>query len=103
LKRNYHGCAICNSTWGNLWEEVDGERLFFCCEICSVQYRGLLDRIKQNTGWGQMDSIVIAGDRRGRTCEVMAGEERARFSFSFNSDGNVLRFQRTDSTPPAVR
>ncbi len=102
MKRNYDGCAICNSTWGNLWTEVDGERVFFCCDLCEIQYRGLIGRIKQSTGWDRIDALEIAGDRRGRTCEVAAGKEHARFLFTFNSDGNLLRFQRTDPAPSAI-
>ena len=101
MKRNYDGCAICNSSWGNVWEDVDGEHLFFCCDLCAAQYRGLIDRIKQETGWGRIDSIEIAGDRRGRTCTVAAGDSHARFLFAFNSDGRLLRFQRNDR-PAAV-
>lgn len=102
MKRNYDGCAICNSTWGNVWAEVDGERLFFCCDLCVVQYRNLLDRIHQDTGWAEIDSIEIAGDRRGRTCEVAAGGARAMFRFAFDPEGGILRFERTGftATPP---
>jgi len=99
LKRNYTGCAICGSTWGNVWAEVEGERLFFCCELCAVQYRGLIDRIKQETGWETIDSIDIAGDRRGRTCSVRGGDREARFLFTFNSEGHLLRFQRSEPPP----
>jgi hypothetical protein len=99
LKRNYDGCAICNSTWGNVWAEVEGERLFFCCDLCVVQYRGLIDRIKQDTGWSQIDSMELAGDRRGRTCEVASGDAKERFVFAFNSEGGILRFQRAGPTP----
>jgi hypothetical protein len=103
LRRNYVGCAICNSTWGNVWAEIDGERVFFCCELCAVQFRGLLDRIRIETGWPRVDSIVIAGDRRGRTCDVAHGEAHARFSVAFNSEGSVLRFQRSDRAPGTNR
>jgi hypothetical protein len=103
LKRNYDGCAICNSTWGNVWAEVEGERLFFCCDLCVVQYRELMARMKQDTQWDRIDSIEIAGDRRGRTCEVTYGELHARFLFAFNSEGRLLRFQRAEpsSVTPA--
>ncbi|MGA8604638.1 MAG: TA0938 family protein [Thermoplasmata archaeon] len=100
MKRNYDGCAICNSTWGNVWAEVDGERLFFCCEICVVQYRALVERVRQATGWSQIDSIEISGDRRARACEVAAGPARARFLFAFNSEGKILRFQPSLAPTP---
>jgi Ta0938 len=103
LKRNYDGCAICNSTWGNVWAEVEGERVFFCCDLCVVQFRSLIEKIKEATGWGQIDSIEIAGDRRGRTCSVAAGGEEAKFAFAFNPQGHLLRFQRNDPASPTLR
>jgi hypothetical protein len=96
LKRNYDGCAICNSTWGNVWAEIGEERLFFCCDLCVVQYRELWERVNREVGWDRVDSIDIAGDRRGRTCEVASGDRRARFVFAFNSVGKLLRFQRAE-------
>jgi Ta0938 len=93
LKRNYTGCAICDSTWGNVWAEVEGERLFFCCDLCVVQYRGLIERVKAETGWETLDAIEIAGDRRGRSCTVSSGDRSSRFQFTFNSEGQLLRFQ----------
>ncbi len=98
LKRNYDGCALCNSTWGNVWAEVEGERSFFCCDLCVVQFRGLIDRIKHETGWHRIDSMEIAGDRRSRTCDVASGGSRARFLFSFGSEGALLRFQRVEAS-----
>ncbi len=94
MKRNYTGCAICDSTWGDVWAEVEGERMFFCCELCVTQFRGLIDRIKQETGWRTVEGIEIAGDRRGRTCVASGRGETARFAFAFNSDGVVRRFER---------
>jgi hypothetical protein len=99
LKRNYDGCAICNSTWGDVWAEVEGERLFFCCDLCVVQYRGLLERLKSELGWDRIDSIEIAGDRRGRTCEVTRDAARAKFAFSFDAEGKLLHFQSADAGP----
>jgi hypothetical protein len=99
MKRNYDGCAICNSTWGNVWAEIEGERMFFCCDLCVVQFRNLVQRIRRETGWGRIDSIVIAGDRRGRTCAAASGGARSGFEFAFNSDGEILRFRRRDDDP----
>lgn len=94
MKVNYDGCAICDSTWGDVWEEVEGQRLFFCCDVCAVQFRGLVDRIKADTDWDHLDSLEIAGDRRGRTCLAGSGTEEARFGFAFNSEGRLRRFGR---------
>jgi hypothetical protein len=92
LKVNYQGCAICDSTWGNVWEVVEGERLFFCCDLCTVQFRCLVDRIKAETGWSRIDAVEIAGDRRGRTCRASSGDREFRCSFAFNPEGRLRRF-----------
>lgn len=94
MKRNYDGCALCNSTWGSVFAEVEGERMFFCCDLCLVQFRNLIERIRRETGWTRIDSLEIAGDRRGRTCQATSGEARAGFQFSFTPDGTLLRFER---------
>jgi hypothetical protein len=93
LKRNYAGCAICDSTWGNLWEEVDGERMFFCCATCVVQFRRLIGRIKEETGWPSIDALDISGDRRGRTCVAQREGETIRTRVAFNPEGEILRFE----------
>ncbi|MCI4372444.1 MAG: TA0938 family protein [Thermoplasmata archaeon] len=97
MKRNYTGCAICDSTWGNLWEEVEGERMFFCCATCVVQFRRLVGRIKEETGWPTLESLDIVGDRRGRTCVAQAGTETLSVFVTFNSDGELLRFETLGS------
>jgi hypothetical protein len=102
LKRNYTGCAICDSTWGNLWEEVEGERMFFCCSICVVQFRHLVDRIKEESGWPTIESLEISGDRRGRTCVAATGTETLRVRFAFNSEGALLRFEKLEPAPKGV-
>jgi len=30
------GCALCGATWGNYYEEIDGEKLFFAAK-CVLQ------------------------------------------------------------------
>jgi Ta0938 len=98
LKLNYTGCAICDSTWGNVWAEVDGERTFFCCDLCLLQFRNLVERIKQETGWDRIEGLEVAGDRRGRSCVATSGSRVARFVFSYNSEGALRRFGREESS-----
>jgi Ta0938 len=93
MKRNYTGCAICDSTWGNVWEEVEGERMFFCCGLCATQFRRLVDRVKVVSGWGEIESIEIAGDRRGRTVVAHRGAATLRFRVTFTSLGEVHKFE----------
>jgi hypothetical protein len=94
LKRNYTGCAICDSTWGNLWEEVEGERMFFCCSICVVQFRRLVGRIKAESSWPAIESLDISGDRRGRICVAKRGPETLRVRVTFNPAGELLTFEK---------
>ncbi len=94
MKRNYTGCAICDSTWGNVWAEVEGERLFFCCDICVTQFRRLVDRVKRETGWTSLDALDITGDRRGRTCVAASGRESLRFFIAFTPQGEIRSFGR---------
>lgn len=98
MKVNYSACAICDSSWGNLWEEVEGARLFFCCEICAVQFRGLVGRIRSETGWPSIDSLSIAGDRRGRTCRAARGTATYECAVAFNAQGEIRSFGPAVST-----
>ncbi len=100
MRRNYTGCAICDSTWGDVWAEVEGERLFFCCGICVTQFRHLVDRIKASTGWPTVDAIEISGDRRGRRCVAAHGADRFGCFVAFNADGDVREFR--PEAPPSV-
>jgi len=71
--------------------------MFFCCDLCLVQFRGLVERIKRDTGWDHVDELEVAGDRRGRTCMAKSGSRSARFTFAFNSEGSLRRFGRQDA------
>lgn len=92
MKRNYAGCAICDSTWGDVWEEIDGERMFFCCARCATQFRHLVDRVKAATGWSTIDALDIAGDRRGRSCTAFRASSTFRCVIAFNAQGDVRAF-----------
>ncbi|HLN50532.1 MAG TPA: TA0938 family protein [Thermoplasmata archaeon] len=94
MKRNYAGCAICDSTWGDVWAEVEGERMFFCCDLCLVQFRGLCERIKRETGWATIESLEITGDRRGRTCRASTGSRTFDCRVAFNPQGEIRRFEK---------
>jgi hypothetical protein len=76
--------------------------MFFCCELCHVQFRGLIERIKRDTGWDRLDTLDVTGDRRGRTCAATSGSEVARFAFAFNSEGRLRRFGRQEARSGAA-
>jgi hypothetical protein len=90
------GCALCNATWGNYWEEVDGKNLFFCCEVCARQYKTIIGEAKRRKGWDSVDSLEMQGDYRGRTCKVTHGSDAYRFTVSFFDDGRPRTFLDLD-------
>lgn len=94
MRRNYSGCAICDSTWGGVVAEVEREEIFFCCAVCETQFRGLVDRVKSETGWPRIDAVEVAGDRRGRSCSATYDGERLSFFIVFGVDGEVRSFER---------
>jgi hypothetical protein len=99
LKVNYTGCAICDSSWGDLWEEVEGTRLFFCCPVCLRQFRELLERLRAGAGWDSVDELEIAGDRRRRTVRARRGTEELRAEFAFYPDGRLRLFEPRAARP----
>ena len=100
MKVNYTGCALCDSNWGDLWAEVEGEKLFFCCDICLLQFRQVIDRLRTETGWTQIDSIEFAGDRRGRSCRATGNGLTYRCSFAFNAEGLIREFAAVQAGSP---
>ncbi len=96
------GCAICQSTWGNYWAEVDGQRMFFCCDICEVEFRNMLEEVKRRTGWRVIDEIEIVGDTRGRECTATSTGKMYRFQVRFNSRGEVDNFSELSFSPSGV-
>lgn len=93
------GCVLCGSTWGDHWEEVDGERRFFCCALCARQLKSLLRGIERATGWDRIEALRLEGDRRGRVARASHGSDEAAFSFVFGEDGEVRRLRPVP--PPA--
>lgn len=86
-------CALCDSEWGDYWEEVDGQRMFFCCVICARAFDNMVQEVKRRTGWKTLDEIKIVGDFRGRECTALRGSETYGFRIRFNSEtGEIERF-----------
>lgn len=87
------GCALCGATWGDYWEEVEGKNLFFCCDVCAKQYKGIIGEAKRRKGWPSVDAVDLQGDFRGRLCTVRSGPESYRFLISFFDDGEIKAFK----------
>ena len=89
------GCVICGATWGDYWEEVEGQRMFFCCDICATEFKKMVEEVKNRTRWKTIDEIKMKGDYRGRECVAISGESKYPFFVRFNSKGEVETFQGT--------
>ena len=93
MKLRDDGCVLCGSTWGDFWAEVDGERRFFCCEICAVQLANLVVALHHELGPKEILRLAINGDRRGRTATVDHDGGISRFQFLFGAEGEVQRLR----------
>lgn len=94
MKVPQEGCVICDSTWGNYWDDVEGQRMFFCCEICAVQFKNLVNEVKRRTGWSTIEEVKIKGDYRGRECHATSPDGASyAFFIRFNSSGEIQKFR----------
>ena len=82
-------CVLCGATWGDWWEEIEGKKQFFCCEVCARQYRNIIGQAKKKKGWASVDKLEMDGDYRGRICRVSHGSESTRFLINFLENGDV--------------
>jgi hypothetical protein len=87
------GCALCQATWGDYWEEVEGQMMFFCCDICATEFKNMIREVKAHTRWKSIDEIKMTGDYRGRDCTALSGEWKYPFFIRFDSKGQVQAFE----------
>lgn len=94
-------CAFCESEWGDYWEEIEGQEMFFCCWICARAFGNMVQEVKRRTNWETVDEVKIVGDHRGRDCTALRRDQAFRFHIKFNSEtGEIVSFQeRSKSTP----
>ena len=93
------GCPLCGSTWGDLWQEVQGRSEFFCCQMCADQWVTMIEKVREGTGWPRVDSIDIEGNRWGRTCEAHHEGASYRFFVVFTPEGDLRRFDPLEPLP----
>lgn len=96
MEINYkNGCALCDATWGEYWDDIGGQRMVFCCDTCATAFRNMVDAVKNKNGWETLDKIVIAGNNTtGRKCTATAGGSGFRYYIKFNNDGSILDFHQ---------
>ena len=94
MEINYkEGCAFCNATWGEYWEEVEGENRFFCCSICATAFKNMINEVKKENSWPTLDSREITGNNReGRMCTATSGKDEYKFYAKFYPDGRIMDF-----------
>jgi hypothetical protein len=89
LPRPENVCALCGSSWGDVWRTIDGRRLFFCCKVCEREYLVTLKEIKKRTGWKKLEDVRFEGGRRGRRCVAKSGEKSYTLIASYDRAGRI--------------
>ena len=88
-------CELCGSEWGDHWETVNSENLKFCCEICAIEYKNLIDSIDEDVKDNFDKIISITGNKYERICNVKLKENGvAQYRFNFNSIGELRTFDK---------
>lgn len=86
------GCALCGSTWGEYYDVIEGQRLFFCCDLCAKGFREIVESIKER--WGQFDELIINGNyASGRHCTARVNGLERRFYVRFNDNAELEVFR----------
>jgi acetyl esterase len=95
------GCPLCGSTWGDWWADVQGQRRFFCCELCARQWLALLAEVRRHTGWARVDAVDVEGNRWGRTCIARGAGADFHCFVVFTPEGELRRFEVLPEGPAA--
>lgn len=66
--------------------------MFFCCKLCEVEFRNMVQEVKRRTGWKTIDEIQITGGTRGRQCKAMSNGKTYSYQIRFNSQGEIGEF-----------
>ena len=98
MKVPEEGCALCEATWGNYWAEVEGQRMFFCCSICEVEFRNMVNEVKRRTGWKTLDEVKMKGDYRGRECTAFYRDKSYVFFIRFDTRGEIQTFSEVNQS-----
>ena len=91
---NYRkGCALCDATCGEYWEEVEGQKMLFCCNICAAAFRNMVEAVKRANKWNGIDSLQITGNNiSGRKCVATSSGSDFHYYVKFYNDGRILDF-----------
>lgn len=88
------GCAICGGTWGSYYQKIDGEEVFFCCDVCAKEFDGMIQEAKRRAGWEKVEEVDIRGSwSAGRHVRAKSGAREIHFYINFDEDGNIRTFK----------
>ncbi len=92
---NTEGCGLCNATWGDYYRDIDGDNMFFCCNICADIFETMVNKVKESTGWQSIDYVELIGNySKGRNCIARHGDEEFKYYFRTYSDGTFITFEK---------
>ncbi|MEM0165662.1 MAG: TA0938 family protein [Saccharolobus sp.] len=92
------GCALCGATWGEYYGEIDGEKLFFCCDYCYMEFANMINEVKKRNNWDKVDEIEINGNYyAGRTCIAKHEGKSYKFYVKFNDEAGIETFKEIGS------
>jgi len=66
--------------------------MFFCCDICAVEFKNMISEVKKRTGWKTIDEIKMTGNYRGRECVALFQGKKYGFYIRFDSKGGIDLF-----------
>lgn len=88
------GCALCGGKWGNYYGKINGEDLFFCCDICAAEFKNMLQELINRTGWKKVNEISIEGNYyTGRKCIAKENDKEYKFYVRFGENAEVTTFK----------
>ena len=92
---NKRGCALCDATWGEYWDDAAGTRMRFCCNICASAFANMIGTLKKTNKWTSIDRLEITGNNNtGRKCLASSHGKDFHFFIKFYNDGRILDFHK---------
>ncbi|MHA1990632.1 MAG: TA0938 family protein [Candidatus Hodarchaeales archaeon] len=84
MKLNNTGCALCDSTWGNYYRNIEEENLFFCCKVCADIFEDLIKEVRKVKEIKKINKMEIRGDIRVRNFIVYTNEKKIQGKVTLN-------------------
>lgn len=89
MLNNNTGCALCNSTWGDYYETIEDEKLFFCCNDCANIFKAIIQKLKMFYKINSITNLNLQGSSRIRTYIVESDDKSHKGKITF-ANGKIL-------------